>query len=284
MIRIIVVDDQSFTRKVIKAILETESNFLLVGEAEDGIKALELISQTSVDVAVIDLNMPEMNGFELTQKICRDFPQIKVIILSGNEDKFSINQAVKSGARGYLLKNSFTENEIINTIDNVQRGYFQLGPGVLESLISDLISSEVEALEKLSKIENNYSQDFARLKDEMLLGGKETKYQLFQELHLEIDNFKSDCQKGLNNFQYQVSKQINNGLQDFTNQQHQEQLISEVWQKRYVELTQNINLLESKYFLFAHNFKKEIVILRYCIIFLLIGFILVLIYSFFVFS
>ena len=280
MIRIIVVDDQTFTRKVINTILENDSDFLLVGEAEDGIKALKIISEVPVDVALVDLDMPEMNGFELTREICRNYPHTKVIILSGNDDRYSINKAVKFGARGYLLKNSFTENEIRDTISNVQRGYFQLGPGLFENLISDLINSEIVASKKLSQIEKKYHQDFALLKREVLLLNKEIRQQLFQEIHSEIEAFKVDCREGLNHFQGRVSGQIENGLKDFARQQDS-QFAPELWNKRYAQLNQNISLLDNRHGLFLNNLKREIVVLRYCIVFLLIGFVLMLLGSLF---
>ena len=281
MIRIIVVDDQTFTRKVINTILENDSDFLLVGEAGDGIKALEIISEVPVDIAIVDLNMPGMDGFELTREICHNYPRTKVIILSGNDDRYSINKAVKFGARGYLLKNSFTENEIRDTINNVQRGYFQLGPGLFENLISDLINSEIVASKKLSQMEKRYHQDFALLKREILLLNKEVRHQLFQEIHSEIEAFKVDCREGLNHFQERVSGQIENGLKDLAIKQQDSQIAPELWNKRYAQLNQNISLIDNRHGLFLNNLKKEIIVLRYCIIFLLIGFVPMLLNSLF---
>ncbi|VEP16520.1 Response regulator containing a CheY-like receiver domain and an HTH DNA-binding domain [Hyella patelloides LEGE 07179] len=276
MIRIIIVDDQNFTRKAINTILRTESNFLIVGEAENGFKALELINQVAVDIAIVDLDMPEMNGFELTQRICQKFSNIKVIVLSSNEDRSSIDKAVKSGARGYLLKDTSTEYEIVDTINHVQRGYFQLGPGLFENLISDLISYEEKTSSKLSIIENNHNQNFAQLKEEILLQSKQIRHQLFDELNLEINSLKFEFGQGLHNFQNQVSEQIKSGLRDFANQQKQDKFTPEIWHKRYAKLAQSINLIENQYHLSLNKLKKEIVILRYCVIFttfLLIAFI-----------
>ena len=126
MIKILIVDDQNFTRQALKTILEAEEDFEVVGKAKSGLEALEQMEQKETDVIVVDLEMPEMNGLTVTQIISQRFPSTKVIILSSHDDEDNINKAVEAGARGYLLKSTSTQ-EIADTIRAVQRGYFQLG-------------------------------------------------------------------------------------------------------------------------------------------------------------
>lgn len=277
MIRILIVDDRSFPRKAINAILETEANMVIAGEAENGVKALELIGQLAIDVAIVDLNLPEMDGFELTKKITQS-SSTKIIILSGNEDRDSISKAIECGARGYLLKNEFTKEQVIDTIERIHQGYFQLAPGIFEKLINHAIDYESETREKLSLTQNKFQQTFSSsLPKENLVPDELVRQQLFGELKLEIDNLKLELSQGLNKFQHQVSQQIENDLKDISRDSKQSQLIQDNYRKQYTKLTQNINfienninVIESRSNFLVNKLKQELAILRYCIIFIFI--------------
>ena len=273
MIRILIVDDQNFTRKALRAILKPEENLMVVGEAENGIKALELMDKEAVDIAIVDLNMPEMNGFELTQKICQDFSQTKVIILSGHEDRYSINKAVNFGAKGYLLKDT-SVTEVIDTINYVQRGYFQLGPGLFEKLISESINYDLETSEQLSDLENQSKQDLILLRQEIIQRDEQVRQEVCAELELEIENLKFELKKGLNKFQTQVYQQLKSGFEDFSQSNENSQFRSELWYQHYLEITKNIQSIERNYQSSLNKLTKEIVIWRYCLIFLLLVFLI----------
>lgn len=271
MIRILIVDDQNFTREALRAVLKNEQNLLIVGEAENGIKALALMEQLEIDLAIIDLDMPEMNGFELTQKISQNFPQTKVIILSSHDDRDSINQAVNFGARGYLLKNT-SVSEVVDTINCVQRGYFQLGPGLFEKLISASINYELKTSEYLSELGTKSEQDFLRLKQEILNQNKQVTQEVFKELEIKTEQLKFELKQGLNQFQSQVYKHLKNGFDKFANNQKTSNFNPEFWHQRHLEITHNINLIEKKHQSSLNRLTKEIVVWRYSLIFLLIVF------------
>ena len=271
MIRVLIVDDQNFTRKALRAVLKNEQNLIIVGEAENGIKALELMKQLEIDLAIVDLDMPEMNGFELTQKISQNFPQSKVIILSSHDDRESINKAVNFGARGYLLKDT-SVNEVIDTINYVQRGYFQLGPGLFEKLIAESINYELKTSEYLSEVGTKSERDFLRLKQEIINQNEQVSQEVFEELEIKIEQLKSELKQGLNHFQSQVYKQLKSGFDNFANNQKTSQFNPEFWHQRYLEITQNINSIEKKHQLSLNRLTKEIVVWRYLLIFLLIVF------------
>lgn len=273
MIRILIVEDQKFPRQAINAILETENNLLIVGQVENGVRALELIGRSAVDIAIVDLNLPGMNGFELTTRITQS-SSTKVIILSGNEDTHSINKAINCGARGYLLKNEFTKEQIVDTIERVHQGYFQLAPGIFEKLINNAIDYESETLEKLSLAQNKLQQTASNsLPQENLLSDEQIRQQLFSELRSEIDSLKLELGQGLNQFQHQVFQQIENDLKNISRNSQQSQFVRDSYRKQYSKLTQNINFLEnnlnvieSRYNLIVNKLKQELAILRYCII------------------
>ena len=167
MIKILVVDDQNFTRQALQAILETEPDFEVVGKATSGLEAITYLEKSQVDITIVDLEMPEMNGLTLTKILGERFPETKVVILSSHDDEDNINSAVEAGARGYLLKNTSAQ-EIGDTIRAVQRGYFQLGPGLFEKLLSHLIQEKEQAAEKLLALQSNYARSLAELEQKIV--------------------------------------------------------------------------------------------------------------------
>ena len=273
MINILIVDDQKFTRKALRAILKPESDFIIAGEAENGIEAIEFMNNHAIDIALVDLDMPKMDGFELTQKICQDFPNTKVIILSGREDRYSINKAVNFGVRGYLLKDT-SVTEVIDTINYVQRGYFQLGPGLFEKLISESIDYEVTTSEHLSQIESKSERDVFELKQEILIHKEQVRQELVDELNLEINNLKLEFRDKLNIFQTEISNQVQNNFEDFASRNSSSQPNSEFNYQRYYTIVANIKSIEKVHKLSFKKLKQEVVLLRYGLIFLLIAFII----------
>lgn len=216
MIKILIVDDQNFTRQALQAILETEADFEVVGKATNGMEALKYLEQSQVDIIIVDLEMPQMNGLTVTQRIKERFPLTKVIILSSHDDKKSINAAVEAGAKGYLLK-STSAQEIVDTIRAIQRGYFQLGPGLFEKLLSHLIQEKEQATQNLSELENKYAESMTKLEEKILSRNEGQRQELYREIELQIENLKQDFRSGLENFQYQVGNQLQSGLEDANN-------------------------------------------------------------------
>ncbi|MEO1691006.1 MAG: response regulator [Cyanobacteria bacterium J06631_6] len=212
MIKILVVDDQNFTRQALQAILETEPDFEVVGKATSGLEAIKYLEQSQVDITIVDLEMPEMNGLTLTKILGERFPETKAIILSSHDDEANINSAVEAGARGYLLKNTSAQ-EIGDTIRAVQRGYFQLGPGLFEKLLSHLIQEKEQAAEKLLDLQSNYAKSLVELEQKIVAQNEAERKEMYQELELQILNLKQDFRQGLENFQYQVSKQLQTGIE-----------------------------------------------------------------------
>lgn len=177
------------------------------------------------------------------------------------------------GARGYLLKDT-SVSEVIDTINYVQRGYFQLGPGLFEKLISESIDYELKTSESLSELETKFQRDFSRLKQELINQNEKSRQEVFEGVDLKIEVLKFELTQGLSKFQTQVYKQLQNGFDNYTNNQSNSQFISEFWQQRYIEITNNINLIDNKYRSSVGKLNKEILIWRYCLIFLLIVFLI----------
>ncbi|MDZ7962057.1 MAG: response regulator transcription factor [Aulosira sp. DedQUE10] len=134
MIRLLLVDDQSLVRQGLKAMLSLESDLEIVGMAENGEEAITQVETLQPDIVLMDLRMPVMNGATATRIICEKFPHIKVLVLSTYDDDQDVNEAIRAGAKGYLLKDMPSE-ELVNAIRSINRGYAQLAPGLLERVV-----------------------------------------------------------------------------------------------------------------------------------------------------
>ncbi|MGB2578727.1 two-component system NarL family response regulator [Elusimicrobium simillimum] len=127
MIKILLADDHALVRDGIKSVLERKSkNISVVAEVGNGKDMLEIAAKNKdIDVFVVDIAMPLLNGIEATQKLTRTNPDAKVIILSMYDDRASVEKAFKAGARGFVVKVS-TADEIIDAIKEVNAGRFYL--------------------------------------------------------------------------------------------------------------------------------------------------------------
>jgi hemolysin D len=146
-IRVLLVDDQRFVLSMLQFFLDTAKDIEVVGSAQDGKTALALAEQFQPDIALIDIEMPDMDGLVLTQTIVEQFSQTKVLVLSSYSEESYIHKALMAGARGYLLKGTVAE-DIIHAVRYVQKGYLQLGPGLYEKLEKGAITpvSETEVV------------------------------------------------------------------------------------------------------------------------------------------
>lgn len=126
-LRILVVDDHDDFRAGLEALLATTESTELVGTATNGLDAVRIALDLQPDVVLMDLQMPKLNGIEATQRIVASSPHIGVLVLTMMEDDESVFDAVRAGARGYLLKGS-RRAEIIRSIEAVGAGEVIFGP------------------------------------------------------------------------------------------------------------------------------------------------------------
>ena len=124
-IRVLVVDDQKPVRRTLKSYLESSSQIEVVALAGDGIAALEKIAELEPDLAIIDWEMPGMNGIRTIEIINERFPQTKTLVLSSYDKKEYIDQAIAAGANGYLMKGS-SEGQLTEAVLIINQGYFKL--------------------------------------------------------------------------------------------------------------------------------------------------------------
>ena len=158
-IRIVIVDDQKFVQFLIESIFKTHKNFEIVGVADNGKTAIAQVESLKPDIVLIDLEMPEMDGFTATEIIVQRFMDCKVLVLSSHEDGASLQNALRAGAQGYLLKNSAPQ-ELINAVYSVSRGYTQLSPGLLEKVLTPEVEivPDTQVEEEIQLIEEDWSE------------------------------------------------------------------------------------------------------------------------------
>lgn len=133
-LRIMIADDHKIFRAGIKSIFETEADIEIVGEAGNGREAVEKAAQLQPDLVLMDLSMPEMDGIEATRQIKKAFPGINVIILTVHDDEEFFLPALRSGASGYVVKESEPQ-ELLYAIKLVSSGRIFLSPAVVSSLV-----------------------------------------------------------------------------------------------------------------------------------------------------
>lgn len=139
MIRLLLVDDQTLICQGLKAMLSLEADLEIVGVAHNGQIALEQVAALQPDVVLMDVRMPVMDGREATRTIVQQYPETKVVVLSTFDDDQYITDAMRAGAKGYLLKDMPSE-ELAQAIRFVQLGYTQLAPGLMEKLVTGMTS------------------------------------------------------------------------------------------------------------------------------------------------
>ena len=137
-IHILLADDHNVMRAGLKLLLESHSGFRVTSEAADGNQAVENAIATRPDVAVLDIAMPKLSGIEAAQRISTQLPQTAIIILSMHSDEGYVLRALKSGARGYLLKDS-AESDLIHAIKAVTEGKAFFSPEISKVLAEDYV-------------------------------------------------------------------------------------------------------------------------------------------------
>jgi len=137
LIRILIADDHAIVRKGLKALLATEKDMTVAGEAGDGAEAVDKAAELEPDVILMDIVMPEMDGIEATRRITARRPEARVLVLTSFAADDKVFPAVKAGALGYLLKDSSPE-QLLEAIRQVYRGEPSLEPSIARKVLQEL--------------------------------------------------------------------------------------------------------------------------------------------------
>jgi len=146
LINVLLVDDHSLFREGLKTLLEVEEDLKIL-EAENGFQAMKMVKATDVNVILMDITMPEMNGIQLCKKIKAEYPDIKVVALTMHEDDRYIIEMIQAGASGFLVKDVSSE-QLIDTIRRVHK---------TKSFVSPCLTTEI--LSKLSQMPTSTESD-----------------------------------------------------------------------------------------------------------------------------
>ena len=133
-ISVLIADDHTIVRSGVRMLLEAEPDIKVVGEALNGIEALELTESLQPDVVLMDITMPELDGLEATRQLKERFPQINVLVLTMHRSDEYFFEMLKAGASGYILKGAKT-SELINAVHIVHRGEIFLYPSMTQKLV-----------------------------------------------------------------------------------------------------------------------------------------------------
>ena len=137
-IRVLIADDHKIMLAGLRSLLEKQADFEVVGEAENGRKAVQMVQEKTPDVVVMDVSMPDLNGMEATAQIIESLPGTKVIALSMHSDKRFVMGMLRAGASGYLLKDCASQ-ELANAIFQVAGGKKYLSPEITGVIIDNVL-------------------------------------------------------------------------------------------------------------------------------------------------
>jgi DNA-binding NarL/FixJ family response regulator len=137
-VQILLAEDHNIVREGLRALLATEAEFEVIGEASDGRTAVARVAELSPDVIVMDLHMPDLNGIEATRRVLAEKPNVKIIGLSANSDPNLILEMLKAGASGYVVKDSAFQ-ELSEAIRTVMQNKVYLSPAVQNVLVDDYV-------------------------------------------------------------------------------------------------------------------------------------------------
>ena len=142
-LRVVIADDHPVVRGGLRKILEVEPGAEIVGEAGDGRQAVKVVLELRPDVAILDIGMPLLNGIEATRQITRRAPHVRTLILSMLSDEAYIIEALRAGAKGYLLKDS-VDVDLIRGIKAVAQGKSFFSPAVAKVMLDDYVRRMAE--------------------------------------------------------------------------------------------------------------------------------------------
>jgi len=185
-IKVLLAEDHTIVRKGLRALLDDEADIEVVGEAENGREALDQVQQASPDIVLMDILMPVLNGLEATRQIKKDFPEVKVLILTMHTSEEYIFQILQAGASGYLVKQT-APTELVLAIRAVHRGESFLSPLVSKNVIKEYIR-QAEMMGQQNSYDNLTNREREVLQ---LLAEGHSNQAVAELLHISVKTVKT---------------------------------------------------------------------------------------------
>lgn len=191
-ITLVVADDHTIVRRGLVSLLSLNPELEVVGEAADGRAAVDMAIQHDPDVVLLDIGMPVLNGLEATRQIRKKVPHARILILSAFDNDEYVIQVVRSGANGYMLKNT-TADELYQAIKTVYNGRTYYSPSVSRVLFDEYLKSEgatsesTEAPLPLSPLTTREREIL------QLIAEGETHTQVAEQLHISVRTVDTHC-------------------------------------------------------------------------------------------
>ena len=191
-ISLLVADDHTLVRRGLVSLLSLHERMQVVGEAADGRAAVEIAARLEPDVVLLDISMPGLNGLEATRQIKKLSGKIKILILTAHDNEEYVLEVVRSGANGYLLKNSAAE-DLYNAILSVHSGHAFFSPSVSRILVDDYLKSNNPegANQSAPKVDPRLT---AREREVLqLVAEGDTHLQIAEILHISVRTVDTHC-------------------------------------------------------------------------------------------
>lgn len=239
MTAVIIVDDLSSVREFLKINLSSEPDIRIVGLADNGARAIVQVEEHQPDVVLMDIEMPgEIDGIQATKQIVWRFPNVKVLLLTSQDDKKQLNRALEAGSRGYILKNS-SVRDLASIIRLTEKGFFQIGPilGNWDGSLHNSLQSQLNSNnDNLLEVSSSHSKEQNIIQQDI-------DYRPTSVNTSEINYVLSDLTSGLFQLQRTIKSQENT-IVNLTNQysQVQQEIKTKLKpNKRDFDIRRNIN-------------------------------------------
>jgi DNA-binding NarL/FixJ family response regulator len=139
-VRILIVDDHAMVRRGVRALVESKPCFQVVGEAADGVEAVEVACRTKPDIAILDYSLPQRNGLIVMQKLMSHLPRLQVLIFTLHDEEALVSEVIRAGVRGFILK-SEAEDQMLDALDSLSIGRRYFSSAISESLLERFLAN-----------------------------------------------------------------------------------------------------------------------------------------------
>ena len=211
MLRLLLVDDHQMLIEGIKTLLRGEPDVQVVAEANSGAAALAALEKTSADMALLDINMPQMSGIELCAELRRRYPHLRMLALSMFEDHSSIQGMLQAGASGYILKNT-SKTELLAAVRRIAAGHTYFAPTVAATILehagAPALDADRDAAVSLSVREREILQLIAQEFSNQQIGDKLFISERTVETHRKNIFFKTQSKSVVGLIQYAIRHEL----------------------------------------------------------------------------